>query len=70
MGNETPALALPEPTYIDLRFPDGTHSGVRVDVSRGILEVQKRGVKHLFDLTAIQQDNRGAKGGTNGDSQG
>lgn len=69
MGNSTP-LTLPEPTYIDLRFPDGTHSGVRLDIGRGILEVQKRGIKHLFDLTAIQRDNRGAKGGTDEDGRG
>ncbi|TXH53000.1 MAG: hypothetical protein E6Q97_14335 [Desulfurellales bacterium] len=67
MGNETPVLALPAPTYTDLRFDDGTHSGVRIDLRRGILEVQKRGVKHVFDLTTIQRDqHRGAGGGTDG----
>ena len=66
MGSETPVLALPAPTYTDLRFDDGTHSGVRIDLRRGILEVQKRGVKHLFDLATIGQENRGAKGGTDG----
>lgn len=64
MGNEALGLALPEPTYIDLRLPDGTHSGVRLDLGRGILEVQRRGVKHVFDLATIQGDNRGTKGGT------
>jgi len=67
MANESPVLALPEPDYIDLRLADGTHSGVRLDMVRGILEVQKRGVKHVFDLTTIQRDqHRGAGGGTDG----
>ena len=39
--------------YVDLRLPDGTHSGVRIDKQRCLLEVQKRGVKYLFDLTLL-----------------
>lgn len=44
---------LPLARYEDLRLPDGTHSGVRVDVVRGILEVQRKGKRHYFDLTQI-----------------
>lgn len=53
MGNSN-ALALPTPHWKDLRLPDGTHSGVRVDLLRGLLEVQKRSGKHIFDLTQMQ----------------
>lgn len=38
------------PQYIDLRLPDGTHTGVRVDWGRGIVEVRKRGVNYYFDI--------------------
>ena len=44
---------LPLARYEDLRLPDGSHSGVRVDAVRGILEVQKRGIRYYFDLTQI-----------------
>lgn len=46
---------LPSPQYIELRFPDGTHSGARYDPIRGVLEVQKRGIKHVFDLSEVVQ---------------
>lgn len=42
--------ALPLPHYIDLRFPDGTHTGVRVDWTRGVIEIRKRGVNFYFDI--------------------
>lgn len=47
-------LTLPPPRWVDLRLQDGTHSGVRVDLRRGLLEVQKRSGKHIFDLTSLQ----------------
>ncbi len=46
-------LTLPPPHWVDLRLPDGTHSGVRVDLRRGLLEVQRRSGKHIFDLAQI-----------------
>ena len=58
VSNTLPLVALPEPRYVDLRFEDGTHSGVRVDLMRGIIEVQKRGVKHVFDLVMIQESEQ------------
>lgn len=42
-----------QPQYEDLRLPDGKHSGVRVDVARGVLEVQRKGVRYYFDLTVL-----------------
>lgn len=47
--------ALPQSQYIDLHLPDGTHSGVRVDSRRGVLEIQRRGIKHYFDLAEVAQ---------------
>lgn len=47
-------LTLPPQHWVDLRLPDGTHSGVRVDLARGLLEVQKRSGRHVFDLTLLQ----------------
>lgn len=47
-------LALPTPHWEDLRLPDGSHSGIRVDLRRGLLEVQKRSGLHIFDLTSLQ----------------
>ena len=51
MNGASPVL--PAPKYIDLLYPDGTHSGIRFDARRGLLEVQKRGIKHVFDLAVI-----------------
>ena len=45
---------LPPAAYQDIRLPDGTHSGVRIDCARGILEIQRRGVKHYYDLVLMQ----------------
>lgn len=44
----SPGTAVPH--YIDLRFPDGTHTGVRVDWARGIVEIRRRGVNYYFDI--------------------
>lgn len=44
---------LPSPQYIELKFVDGGLAG-RYDPVRGVLEVQKRGMKHYFDLTQIR----------------
>lgn len=52
MASSNP-LALLAPHWVDLRLPDGTHSGVRVDLLRGLLEVQKRSGKHIFDLAQL-----------------
>lgn len=60
MGNSN-ALTLPPPHWKDLRLPDGTHSGVRVDLLRGLLEVQKRSGKHIFDLTSLQPLEEGER---------
>lgn len=42
--------SLPTANYVALRLPDGRHSGVRWDAARGVLEVQKQGVRYYFDL--------------------
>jgi hypothetical protein len=42
-----------QPQYEDLRLPDGRHTGVRVDVARGILEVQRNRIRYYFDLTTL-----------------
>jgi hypothetical protein len=47
---------LPPAHYADLRLPDGSHSGVRVDALRGVIEIQRRGTKYYFDLTQIQDN--------------
>lgn len=47
-------LQLPVPHYETIYLPDGTHSGVRFDRFRGILEIQKKGVKHFVDLATLQ----------------
>ena len=41
--------------YIDLRYPDGTHTGVRVDWKRGIIEVRKRGKDYYFDIAVLTE---------------
>lgn len=55
--------SLPEPRYKPLRLPDGTHSGVCVDVSRLVLEIQRKGVKYYFDLAVMYNAMQ-----TNGDT--
>lgn len=50
----TNSIELPVARWVDLRLPDGSHSGIRVDLWRGLLEVQKRSGRHIFDLTALQ----------------
>ena len=45
---------LPPAAYQDIRLPDGTHSGVRIDCARGILEIQRRGVRHYYDLVLMR----------------
>ena len=47
----------PRPQYIALRLPDGSHSGVCVDVQRLVLEVQRKGVKYYFDLAVMYNNN-------------
>lgn len=44
---------LPPPKYIDIFLPDGKHSGVRVDIGRGIIEIRRRQESYFFDLTQI-----------------
>ena len=44
----------PLPQYEALRLPDGTHSGVRVDRARLIIEVQRKGIKYYFDLALLK----------------
>lgn len=51
-------VALPAPAYIDLKLPDGRHSGIRLDLDRGILEVQKQGVRYVFDLATLRDEQR------------
>lgn len=48
----------PVAQYEPIYLPDGTHSGVRFDRNRGILEIQKKGVKYFFDLALMQQVSR------------
>lgn len=43
-----------QPTYIDVRYPDG-RLAFRYDPQRGVVELQKRGEKHYFDLTMVKQ---------------
>lgn len=52
MTENRPAT-LPRPLYHDLRLPDGSHSGVRVDAQRLVLEIQRKGVKYYFDLAVM-----------------
>jgi hypothetical protein len=40
------------PKYIELRYPDGKLAA-RYDPGRGLLEMQKAGVKVLFDLALL-----------------
>ena len=40
------------PKYIELRYPDGKLAA-RYDPGRGLLEMQKAGVKVLFDLAIL-----------------
>lgn len=49
----SPSRALPAARYVDLRFADGSHTGVRLDCARGVLEVQKRGRREYFDIALI-----------------
>lgn len=53
---------LPTPHYETIYFADGSHSGVRFDRFRGILEIQKRGVKHFVDLATLQSITPEIKG--------
>ena len=46
---------LPQVRFVDLRGPDGTHSGARLDVQRGILEIHRRGSVYVFDLAKLLQ---------------
>lgn len=46
---------LPSSQYIDIRLPDGSHSGVRVDSRRGVLEIQRKGVRYYFDLVQVAE---------------
>lgn len=62
MAGTATAFQLPEPHYEPIYFPDGTHSGVRFDRLRGILEIQKKGVKQWFDLTTMRPVTPNAKG--------
>jgi len=43
-------VPVPNAKYDPIYLPDGTHSGVRVDRERGIIEVQRKGIKYYFDL--------------------
>lgn len=52
------------PHYIDLRYPDGTHSGVRVDWARGIVEVRKRGTNYYFDVATLAGGSVASLAGT------
>lgn len=45
-----------QPQYIDLRLPDGTHSGARFDAARGVLEIRRKGVTYYFDLTLMDSN--------------
>jgi hypothetical protein len=49
------AVTLPKPQYEILRLPDGRHSGARFDPVRGVLEIQYKGSKYLFDLAQIKE---------------
>lgn len=50
---ESKSVTLPRSQYTALRLPDGTHSGVCVDVSRLVLEIQRKGVRYYFDLAMM-----------------
>lgn len=45
---------LPSPQYIELKFVDGGLAA-RYDPVRGVLEVQRRGMKHYFDLAQLKE---------------
>lgn len=42
------------PHYVELRYPDGKLAA-RFDPVRGLLELQKGNVKHLFDLALLAE---------------
>lgn len=43
----------PHCEYIDLRLPNGKHSGLRLDVARMVLELQREGIRYYFDLAMM-----------------
>ena len=53
MANSNSRGAQPSAAYEDLRFADGSHTGVRVDRRRLLIEVQRRGRREYFDLALI-----------------
>lgn len=53
-GTAMAVYQMPIAHYEPIYLPDGTHSGVRFDRFRGILEIQKKGVKHFFDLATLR----------------
>jgi hypothetical protein len=48
-------LQRPTSQFRDVHFPDGWLA-FRYDVQRGIVEIQRRGQKHYFDLVTIQNE--------------
>jgi len=55
MCNNRIADPAPVARYEALRLPDGSHSGVCVDRSRYVIEIQRKGVKYYFDLAILPQ---------------
>lgn len=43
---------LPSPHYIDVRYPDNKLA-FRYDPTRGVVEIQRNGCRHYFDLAVI-----------------
>ncbi len=52
MGNSVHRL-LPNTDYLDLYLPSGRHAGIRLDLRRGLLELQTRGTRYYFDLAEL-----------------
>lgn len=55
MSEEKAPYQVPnENRWVDLRFPDGKHTGVRVLSGTTVIEVIRDGRKRLFDVAEMQ----------------
>ena len=55
MANSNSRGAQPSAAYEDLRFADGSHTGVRVDRRRLVIEVQRRGRRILKPRSGLHR---------------
>lgn len=50
-------VSLPLPQYVDARYPDNKIA-FRYDPLRGIIEIQRNGIRYYFDLTILAIENK------------